>query len=240
MANIKISFNGAEYQIDESALSSATAALKSHLSTVMNGSGATITFGGVSYSIDSSKLSDATSSFVSHLGTVAGSGSKVVVNGVEYGIDSSKIAGAVSDLNTILGGLSGSGDNGSSENQFPVAWNTADVVGNAAFEFMGASFVKVSDAIPTLEMFQNAYCVNSFWNDMLNMNAMMQYSQHSILGNILVIVYSFVEGGATCSETIVCVPEAGNYDGIIISEPGIYAIDYKAQGIDAHCVIYPV
>lgn len=83
MAKYNISFNNKDYSIDESSLSSATAALKSHLSTVMNGSGATINLGGTAYSIDSAKLSAATNAFVSHLVTVAGSGYKVVISGGE-------------------------------------------------------------------------------------------------------------------------------------------------------------
>ena len=39
MAKIKIPFNGTDYSIDESALASAKDSLKTHLSTVMNGSG---------------------------------------------------------------------------------------------------------------------------------------------------------------------------------------------------------
>ena len=72
MAKINVNFNNKTYSIDESALQNATDALKSHLSTVMNGSGASIKLGGVSYNIDSTKLSAATNSFVSHLGTIAG------------------------------------------------------------------------------------------------------------------------------------------------------------------------
>lgn len=72
MAKININFNDKNYQIDEDSLSAATTALTSHLSTVMNGSGATINLGGTVYNIDSAKLSAATNAFVSHLGTVAG------------------------------------------------------------------------------------------------------------------------------------------------------------------------
>lgn len=110
MAKINIPFNGAEYNIDESALSTATAELKTHLSTVMNGTGAIINLGGTSYNVDSTKLSTATNTFISHLGTVAGNGSKVVVNGVTYNVDSTKMSGAVADLETVLGGLHSNGE----------------------------------------------------------------------------------------------------------------------------------
>jgi hypothetical protein len=105
MAKTNIVFNNKDYYIDNSSLSDATAALQSHLSTVMNGTGATINLGGTSYNIDSAKLSAATNAFVSHLGTVAGNGYKVVVNGVEYGISSDKVASAVGELETVLGGF---------------------------------------------------------------------------------------------------------------------------------------
>lgn len=113
MAKTNIVFNNNNYSIDESLLSSFASALQSHLSTTMNGTGATITLGGTSYNVDSAKLAAATNAFVSHLGTVAGSGYKVVVNGVEYGVDSDKMAGAVSELQNVLGGLQSGGDNDS-------------------------------------------------------------------------------------------------------------------------------
>ena len=105
MAKLNIKFNNADYQIDESALSSAATELKSHLSSVMNGSGATINFGGTTYNIDSTKLSTARDALIAHLGTVSGNGYKVVVNGAEYSVGSGKVAGAVAELETILGDL---------------------------------------------------------------------------------------------------------------------------------------
>lgn len=109
-----IVFNNTNYPIDEASLSAATDALKSHLSTVMNGTGATIRFGGVAYNIDSTKLSAATNDFVTHLGTVSGDGYKVVVNGTEHNVASAKMTTAVSDLEVVLGGLiSEGGDEGS-------------------------------------------------------------------------------------------------------------------------------
>lgn len=105
MGKTNIIFNDINYSIDESSLSAATAALKAHLSTIMNGSGTVINLGGVSYNIDSTKLSTAKNDFVSHLGTIAGNGSKVTVGGVEYSIDSNKVAEAISGLETVLGNL---------------------------------------------------------------------------------------------------------------------------------------
>jgi hypothetical protein len=74
MAKINISFNSKDYSIDESSLSASSAALRNHLSSVMNGSGATIAFGGTSYGVDSTKLSAATNDFTSYLRTIAGTG----------------------------------------------------------------------------------------------------------------------------------------------------------------------
>ena len=54
MAKINIPFYNTDYSIDEQSLASATSKLQSHLSTVMNGSGATITLNGVVYSLFSS------------------------------------------------------------------------------------------------------------------------------------------------------------------------------------------
>ena len=105
MSKINISLNNKNYSIDESSLSAATSNLRSHLSAVMNGSGAVINLGGTSYNVDSAKLQAATNDFVAHLGTIAGSGHKVVVGGVEYSIDSTEVAGAISELEAVLGSV---------------------------------------------------------------------------------------------------------------------------------------
>jgi hypothetical protein len=105
MSKTNISLNDKNYSIDEAALAEASASLKSHLTTVMNGHGATISLGGTSYNIDSTKLSIAKDDFVSHLGAIAGNGERAIVGGVEYYFDSAKVADAVSDLETILGNL---------------------------------------------------------------------------------------------------------------------------------------
>ena len=105
MAKINVDFNSKTYSVDESSLSDATSNLRTHLSTTMNGSGATINFGGTTYNVDSTKLLTATNDFIAHLGTVAGSGYKVVVNGVEYGVDSTKMADAVAELGSVFSDL---------------------------------------------------------------------------------------------------------------------------------------
>lgn len=119
MAKINIDFNNETYEIDESALAKAAASLSSHLSTVMNGSGATINLNGVTYNVDSTKLTTATNAFVSHLGTVSGTGSKVVVNGVEYSVDATKMTKATADLQAVLGDLV-SGGNAGGDSDAPV------------------------------------------------------------------------------------------------------------------------
>lgn len=101
----KILFNNTNYNIDDSSLVPTAADLQSHLSTVMNGSGASITFGGTVYSIDSEKLLAVKNRFISYLETVAGDGIKVTVGGVEYGVDSSKMSDAISELETTLNDL---------------------------------------------------------------------------------------------------------------------------------------
>lgn len=111
MAKINIILNNKTYSIDESVLASAAAELKAHLSTVMNGSGATINLGGVTYNVDSAKLSTATNEFVSHLGTIAGEGKKIVVGGVEFSVDSTKIQSAFDGFSAALDDLE-SGFNG--------------------------------------------------------------------------------------------------------------------------------
>ena len=105
MANINIVFNGINYLIDESSLATATSNLRSHLLTVMNGSGAVINLDGDSYDVDASKLSTATRSLVSHLGTIAGNDTKIVVGGAEYFIDDAKVGNTTSILENYLGNL---------------------------------------------------------------------------------------------------------------------------------------
>ena len=106
----KFNFNDTKYSIDEASLSSATAALKSHLSTIMNGSGAVVKLGGISYNVDSTKLSSATTDFINHLGSISGNGHKVVIGGTEYSIASDKVASVISGLETVFDGLNS--DNG--------------------------------------------------------------------------------------------------------------------------------
>ena len=107
MSKLNINFNGTSYEFDEAALTSASADIKSHLSSVMNGEGATIDFDGATYNIDSTKLSNATSAFAAYLGTIAGNGAKIKVGGVEYSVDSTKLSGAISSLETAFSALSG-------------------------------------------------------------------------------------------------------------------------------------
>ncbi|MBQ2005988.1 MAG: hypothetical protein II205_00290, partial [Bacteroidales bacterium] len=73
MAKTNIVFNNTSYQIDESSLYASTADLRTHLSTTMSGTGATIDFGGVSYNIDAAKLSAEENKFAAYLSTIGGS-----------------------------------------------------------------------------------------------------------------------------------------------------------------------
>lgn len=148
----KILFNDELFNISEAALNAASERIIRVLSSVMNGTGATINFGGTIYNIDSTKLSTVTNSFVSHLGTVSGSGMKVSVGGVEYNIDSSKMSNAVSQLHTVLSGLQ-SGENGDRyDDTYPIEWNTAEVVNNPLFALItGLRMVKISNLTPSAE-----------------------------------------------------------------------------------------
>ncbi len=105
MAKINIPFNGADYLIEEFALTSATTDLQSHLSTSMSGTGATIDLGGNTYNVDSTKLTTERNAFITHLETIAGTGSKVTVGDVEYGVDSNKMSAAVTELEATFGNL---------------------------------------------------------------------------------------------------------------------------------------
>lgn len=110
MAKTNIVFNNKNYSIDDSNFAPYSNALKSHFSSVMNGTGATINFGGTTYNIDSAKLEAARNAFVQHLGTVAGNGYKVKVGNVEYSVGSDKVQSAIAEIEAVLGGsVSGGG-----------------------------------------------------------------------------------------------------------------------------------
>ena len=78
MAKFNISFNGKNFFINESSFATAYAELKSHLSTVMNGTGATITLDGITYNIDATKLTAAEDSFAAYLDTIGGGDEPIV------------------------------------------------------------------------------------------------------------------------------------------------------------------
>lgn len=105
MAKINILFDEVNYKVEESSMSEHSNELKTHISTVMNGSGSAVKFGGTSYNIDSTKLSNTTNDFVSYLGTIAGSGRKVIVGGTQYNASSEKLTSAIDELHAILSGL---------------------------------------------------------------------------------------------------------------------------------------
>ena len=237
MAKINILFGNTNYSIEESALAAAAAQLKSHLSTEMNGSGAVINLGGTSYNIDSAKLSTATNAFVSHLGTIAGSGSKVVVGGVEYSIDSNKLGDAVADLHAVLSGLHSVDDSNNDapaedeayDDVFPIEWNTMDVIGNPSVTIGENTVVKVSNAMPTKEELANLY---------VRMGTLFRlpfvcYLDDMCIGDDVVTAYYEInithadgDGYDTYYCPIVVVYTAGNYNGIEISETGLYVPDF--------------
>lgn len=217
MAKINVSFNNKNYKIDESALSSASAALKSHLSTVMNGTDAIIKLGGATYSIDSTKLSAATNAFVADLGKISGTGSKVVVNGQEYNIGTDKIASAVADLKTVLGILeSGGGEQPDDSNSiFPIQWNTMAVIGNASCSANGMTLVKVSDKVPSCDEMSSTSVSGIMNGERMELNCIEAID----FGTVVIADY----GDFICMSASV----AGEFSafGVTIPETGFYALD---------------
>lgn len=102
-------FDGIDYLVDDGPLAPAKEDFKTHFSSTLAGSGATINFGGINYNIDSAKLATTKTDFVTHLGTISGSGRKVKVSNVEYGIDTAKTADAVEEIHAVLRGLMSGG-----------------------------------------------------------------------------------------------------------------------------------
>jgi hypothetical protein len=105
MSKLNISFNNTDYCLDDSKLSTANTDLHNHLSTVLNGTGATVTLGKTVYNIDSAKLFTAADKFTNYLRTISGSGIKVVIDGIEYSVDSTKIQNALSILEGTFNNL---------------------------------------------------------------------------------------------------------------------------------------
>ena len=224
MGKINILFNNKNYSVDESAFAAASTALKSYMSTVMNGSGATINFGGSSFNIDSTKLTTATNAFISHLGTIGGNGYKVKVNGIEYSVDSAKLIDSVAELEDVLGDLNSGGGNDPEDEIFPIEWNAYDVANNTKVTLNGYGFVKVSSAVPSLNLFHSTFAhlsVDSAGSFNLDFNSMVDYGNGYTLIN-------YSSSGMTYS--IFIAPVAGEYSGIYFAESGIYALDYNALG----------
>ena len=220
-----IYFNGKSFEIPEAALGVASGALRNHLSSVMNGSGATINFGGTAYGIDSTKLATATSKFVSHLGTVAGSGYKVKVGDVEFGVDSTKVAGAFDSFNAVLNDLVASGG---ATLGFPIVWNSMEVMGNPSVIVGGEMpFVKVSDFIPTAEDFVGT--------EISAMGEAFSCEDMQEMSGLVLAAYG------EDSMYILSVATAGEYAdlGIIFSETGLYALDFGSMGLDVDFILSP-
>lgn len=153
MAKI-IKFNNKSYTIDDASFADATAVLKSHLSTVMLGEGATIKFDGIDYSIDSVKLDTAKNNLISHLGTIVGEGEKISINGVWYSVNSSTIGSIIVELEKVFGSLtSGDGSNLVEFNGDLTGWEQFD---GSIFGADGSVLIKVSDSYTSPEQLKGA------------------------------------------------------------------------------------
>lgn len=212
MAKTNIVFNNNTYSIDDSALSTASAALRNHLSTVMNGSGAVVTLNGTSYNIDSAKLSAATTNFVSHLGTIAGSGYKVVVGGNEYKISSAKMTDAIGEIETVLGGLNSPNAGGSDTltwdgNTDGLAFLDLDETGDSAYYLYC-----VSDAIVTRADVANGLTFSGVYNgevieEFIPAEGIDDGEGFLMLGDLAMFVYEdVIYGGYTVPKKGVYIP----------------------------------
>jgi hypothetical protein len=217
MSNINIYFGGKNYSIDESLFDAATARLRTHLSTVMNGSGAVINLGGLAYDIDSIKLTNATNDFVTHIGTIAGSGCRIVINGIEYFVDSNRINDAIANIHGALGDMSSGDDDDQLEENgtFPIEWNTFAVMGNASFSLGEAVMVKVSDKVPSAEELSSIKLSGTLGGEYV------EFTNPSVMDLGGIVLVDFVD--IFC----VSVSTAGEYSdfGITIPETGFYALD---------------
>ena len=149
MAKINISFDGTDYSIDEANLESATAELKTHLSSVMNGSGATINFDGTAYSVDSTKLSNATNNLISYFQTITGSGFEIVINGTTYSIDSSKINDSINALHTAFDKLQSSSSE-ETEDELAGTWVFNSTIGLPTISEFNFIFISYSQTMTSL------------------------------------------------------------------------------------------
>ena len=219
MAKTNISFNNKNYSIPDESLSSASAALKSHLSTVMNGTGAIINLGGIAYSIDGTKLSAATTDFTSYLRAVAGTGYKVIVNGSEYNIDSTKLAGAVTEIEAVLGGLKTDGGQTVYEPLNITFDGNTDGLVSSGYNM----FYKVSDWIPTdeqLKLCTITPCDNTArvdlgknWDEGLEKNSIVVTEDYTMAYTIFCVRTDGAVFSSAYGETVIDIafPEKGLY-----------------------------
>ena len=225
MSKLNIYFNGANYSINKQALADTTAEMKIHLSTVMNGSGATINLDGTSYNIDSTKLTTATNAFITHLGTIAGSGSMVVVNGVEYNVDSTKMDGAIADMHNAFNNLQ-SGDSGGEGGSLPISWNSLAVAGNPSVDAGdGMVFVKISDETVSEEEFNNSILVAN----MDGMEMSLECQNVASVEGAALSTYSYDDLYNIMVASVATTNEIYGY-GIAFPEVGLYALDASQMG----------
>lgn len=237
MAKTNIVFNNKNYQVEDSNFAPYSNALKSHFSSVMNGSGATINFGGTTYNIDSAKLEAARNAFVQHLGTIAGNGSKVKIGGVEYGIDTAKVAGAVAEIEAVLGGsISGGGSD-----SFTLTWISDDVAENTFVTLDDTRYVKVSNRI-----LSDAELVGASWTEtayMLSDPSQRFVTQQYVLAinsnwsdDDDVRVYA-VKDSDSDPVVFVALVDGAEYNSLVFAEAGTYSLAQQSDGLGCEYVL---
>ena len=107
MAKYLVKFNNNEYLIDETKLEPAIARLATHLTSELQGTGATVTLGGVRYSLNGDKINTSASELADYLETIAGTDMKATVGGQEYGLSRNALSNAYDKMDLSLSELTG-------------------------------------------------------------------------------------------------------------------------------------
>jgi hypothetical protein len=104
---------------------------------------------------------------------------------------------------------------------YPITWNTMDVVDNVSFTYDGTNYVKISNLI----LSTNELATSRLYLDCKGYIMDFNYVGGQNLMGVEVAMYIHRNGDNTAEFTIASVPTAGNYDGLIIEEPGLYVIN---------------
>lgn len=119
------------------------------------------------------------------------------------------------------------------ESPLPISWNTLDVTNNTEVIFNNWPLVKVSSATPSLASMENAAVYINTGDKILT----FPYSFSETQDGFSLVAYQ-VEDISFNTVAVFIATQAGEYNGIVFEEPGIYVGDmYGEYGWNYDCEI---